>query len=80
MTIPRGGRGPRVNPTKMRALRYEAGMSQHDLAAAAGVDISTINRLENGRRQRPHPRITRAIAEAVGAKFADITLLDEVPA
>ncbi len=33
----------------LRQLRLERGMSQKELAAKAGVDTKTINRIENGR-------------------------------
>jgi transcriptional regulator with XRE-family HTH domain len=36
---------------KMRELRLEKGMSQLDLAQETGLDLTTINELENGHRE-----------------------------
>lgn len=56
-----------------RGARAIAGLSQAELAAAAGVGLSTISQFEAGRRA-PHPHnrdaIKRALA-AIGVEFAE---------
>jgi DNA-binding XRE family transcriptional regulator len=34
--------------SRMKQLRIDAGISQDDLAKAAGIDRKTVNRIENG--------------------------------
>jgi transcriptional regulator with XRE-family HTH domain len=58
--------------TKLEPLRRRRGMSQFDLAAAAGVSISTIYKLEHGRAERVRPKNARLIAEALGVAPEEI--------
>ncbi|MDP9257805.1 MAG: helix-turn-helix domain-containing protein [Actinomycetota bacterium] len=44
----------------IRGLRHERGLTQRDVAAAAGVDFSYISKLENGRL--PHTPSAKTIA------------------
>ena len=53
-------------------LRLNAGLSQKDLAARAGVTVDTISRLETGRGTRPYPSTRKKIADALGAAIADV--------
>jgi transcriptional regulator with XRE-family HTH domain len=57
---------------RLRALRLNAGLSQKDLAARAGVSEHTIKRLEGGHRKRPYPSTRRRIAAALGVAIADV--------
>ena len=41
----------RLFAKKMRALRIEKGMTQLELSQETGLDLTTINELENGRRE-----------------------------
>jgi DNA-binding transcriptional regulator YiaG len=44
---------PTINPAEIRDLRRELGVSQYQLAAASGVYVGTISRIENGSDHRP---------------------------
>jgi transcriptional regulator with XRE-family HTH domain len=46
-------------------------MTQEDLAAAAGVSVGTISRLEKGLRP-PRPHTMREIARVLGVRIGDI--------
>jgi transcriptional regulator with XRE-family HTH domain len=48
----------------LRVARARAGMSQRELAAAAGVQQSTIARIESGTRQPSLPVLARILAAA----------------
>jgi transcriptional regulator with XRE-family HTH domain len=58
--------------TKLEQLRRRRGMSQFDLAATAGVSISTIYKLEHGRAERVRPKNARLIAEALSVAPEDV--------
>lgn len=49
----------------LRRLRELRALSQRDLAALAGMSVTTVNRLELGRR-RPQQRTVRKLAQALG--------------
>lgn len=61
-------------------MRIEAGLTQSDLADRAGVDSSTLSRLENGVRTHPAPRITRNLAEALGVPLTALLAVEHVGA
>lgn len=46
----------------LRQARAKKGLSQRDLAAAAGVPASTIAKIESGHRQPTHPTLARILA------------------
>lgn len=46
-------------------IRRLAGLSQREVAEAAGIARETVNAIESG-RQRPRPRTAEAIALALG--------------
>lgn len=46
----------------LRVARAKKGLSQRDLAAAAGVPASTIAKIESGHRQPTHPTLARILA------------------
>lgn len=48
----------------LRAARAQAGMSQRELAAAAGIPASSIARIETGARQPSLPVLLRLLAAA----------------
>lgn len=51
---------------RIRATRKRRVMSQAELAAAAGVALITINRLENGKGEpEPRPSTIRNVAKAL---------------
>ena len=47
--------------------------SQVSLAAAAGIDAATLNRIERGRIKNPQETTLKAIARALGVTLRDIT-------
>ena len=57
--------------TTLRRLRHARGLSQRGLAAAASVNVTTINRLELDRRAVPTAPTRAAIAAALGTSVGD---------
>lgn len=55
----------------IRRLRELRALSQRELAAKAGLDTATINRIELG-KQRPMPRTIRKLAEALGVTTEEL--------
>lgn len=53
---------------QLRRLREQNALSRKDLAEIAGVDESTIYRLENGRSRKAMPRTVRQLAKALGVE------------
>jgi DNA-binding SARP family transcriptional activator/DNA-binding XRE family transcriptional regulator len=58
--------------THIRARRVSAGLTQQQLADAAGVGVSTVRDLEQGRTHRPHPRSLHAISSALNISAEEI--------
>src|SRR5215472_13100700 len=58
-------------PEVLRQRRAERGMSQRDLATAAGVDVRQIRRYEAG-EQQPLLSVAVAIADALGISVAEL--------
>ena len=56
---------------KIRELRNQAGMTQTDLATAAGLTQSHISRLENAEHSATHLTLTK-IAKALGVEVGDL--------
>jgi transcriptional regulator with XRE-family HTH domain len=56
---------------RLRSLRQDRALSQRDLAALAGVTLSTINRLEVG-HQSAYPVTVRKLAKALGVTPRDL--------
>lgn len=51
--------------TSLEILRRRRLLTQAELAKAAGVGVSTIYLIENGKRRSLRPRVMRAIAQAL---------------
>ena len=49
----------------LRQHRERAGLSQEELAAAAGLSVRAVSDMERGRTSRPHGRSVRMLAEAL---------------
>jgi transcriptional regulator with XRE-family HTH domain len=49
----------------IRRLRELRALSQRELAALAGLSVTTVNRIETG-QHKPMPRTVRKLAEALG--------------
>lgn len=60
----------------LRRLRELRALSQRELAACAGLSVTTVNRIE-GSRHKPMPRTVRKLAEALGVSPEE--LLTEQP-
>ena len=65
-----------VDTTKLRRLRREAALSQHELADRAGTTQETISRLERG-HHAARGRTLRKLAEALGVKPRELMKGDE---
>lgn len=57
---------------KLKRLRDQRALSLTDLAQITGLSRVTINRIENG-KQKPMPRTTRKLAEALGVRVEELT-------
>lgn len=53
-------------------LRTEKQMSMRELALKAGVDVSSVSRVESGKRQKAAPAFLRAIAPVLGVDYGDL--------
>ena len=62
----------RTNGASIRAIREPLGMKQHELADAAGISRSHMNKIEQDVEQ-PSPAVIRKIADALGVPLAAIT-------
>ena len=56
----------------LRGLRKQAGLSQRELAAQAGIDFTYLSKIENGRVDPPGEATMRAIARALGVDAEDL--------
>jgi transcriptional regulator with XRE-family HTH domain/tetratricopeptide (TPR) repeat protein len=61
-----GGFGP-----LLRSRRQAAGLTQEELAAAAGLSARTVGDLERGSTGRPYPKTVALLADALGLDEAD---------
>ena len=57
----------RVDGIRLRRLRRERALSQHDLSRMTGVAFATISRLETG-KQDAQPQTIRKLAEALSVE------------
>jgi transcriptional regulator with XRE-family HTH domain len=58
-------------PAKLRKLRTDAALSQHELAKMAGLAYSTVNKIENSKEQ-PRPKTLRALARALKVNHREL--------
>ncbi|MEV7445688.1 helix-turn-helix domain-containing protein [Streptomyces sp. NPDC091204] len=63
--------------TLLHALRRRAGLSQEDLAHAAGVSVRGLSYLEKGRSRGPQRRTVQALATALGLDAAGARELED---
>lgn len=56
---------------RVRRLRKEKGLYQHELAARAGVSAQTVRNIEAGRKE-PEARTLRGIAKGLGVSFSEL--------
>ena len=62
---------------RLREARQRAVMTQAELAAAAGVGLNTVNRLENDAIDNPRPGTVRRLAAALGVDPAWLLFGDD---
>src|SRR5437868_10406167 len=62
-------RGLPLISQRMRELRQAAGKSQQQLATDAGLSISVVTRIEQGKNDDPRVSTIMAIAEALGTSI-----------
>ncbi|MFD3720143.1 helix-turn-helix domain-containing protein [Streptomyces sp. NPDC058674] len=63
--------------TLLHALRRRAGLSQEDLAHAAGMSVRGLSYLEKGRSRGPQRRTVQALAKALGLDAAGARELED---
>lgn len=51
---------------RLRHYRTQRGLTQEELAEAAGLTVRGVGALERGERRSPHPHTVRCLAEALG--------------
>lgn len=75
MIAPRRRR--RINPYALRAHRRASGERQLDIAEVAGLDHTTISRLERGERQTLPMDVIGRIADHFGVPVSALYLADD---
>ena len=60
---------------QLRALRLERRLNQKELAAAAGIDVTYLSKLENARLEPPAEETIRRLAAALGTEPTELLLL-----
>ncbi|MDT4995298.1 MAG: hypothetical protein QOH97_5190 [Actinoplanes sp.] len=65
---------------RMRAYRADKGLTQTELATAAGLSKTYISELESGAGRRPSGNVLLRIADALGVTIADILGRSVTPA
>jgi transcriptional regulator with XRE-family HTH domain len=66
---------------RLRALREAAGLSQQEVATRAGISLSVVFQLEQGKRKDPKLSTLVALAEALGTDVGKLALeLTQPPA
>ncbi len=64
--------------TRLKEFRLAAGLSQQDLAVRAGLSLSAIAGIENGRVPTPRLDTCRAIAAALSAALCRTITTDDI--
>lgn len=70
------GRLRGFDPARLRTARAALGMTQEQLAIRTGVTRSVITSWEAG-KNAPDPRRAKVLAELLGTRIADLTVLEE---
>jgi DNA-binding SARP family transcriptional activator/tetratricopeptide (TPR) repeat protein/DNA-binding XRE family transcriptional regulator len=69
--------GSRTFGAQLRAYRRRVGLSQRELAERAGLGVTTVRDLEQGRTRQPQPPSVRALAAALGLDGHEAAALRE---
>jgi transcriptional regulator with XRE-family HTH domain len=75
--IRRPASGIAIDIRRLIRLRHQRSWSRADLAAAAGLSVSMIGKIENRERQ-PGTGTLRSICAALGCDISELLLLREV--
>jgi len=65
---------------RLRQFRERARKTQEEVAAAAGLSVATVRKIETGAVTEPGYFTVLAIASAIGASIADLAELAATPA
>lgn len=60
---------------RLRALRLEQRLNQKEVAAAAGIDVTYLSKVENGRLEPPAEGTIRRLAAALSVEPTELLLL-----
>ncbi len=60
---------------RLRALRLERRLNQKELASAAGIDVTYLSKLENGRLEPPAEDTIRRLARVLEVEPTELLLL-----
>src|SRR5438445_13446452 len=60
---------------RLRALRLERRLNQKEVAAAAGIDVTYLSKLENARLEPPAEETIRRLAAALEVEPTELLLL-----
>lgn len=60
---------------RLRALRLGQRLNQKELAAAAGIDVTYLSKLENGRLEPPAEVTIRRLSQALAVEPTELLLL-----
>jgi transcriptional regulator with XRE-family HTH domain len=58
---------------RLKRLREAAGLSQQDLAVRAGLSVSVVSQIEQGRKADPRMTTVLFLAEALGVGVQELT-------
>ena len=75
-----GGRPASQFGSLVRAYRHEAGLTQRELAAKAGLSVAALRDFEQSRRRRPRPSSVTALGSALGLSPDQSTSLSRAAA
>ena len=62
----------------IRAIREAQGLSQKEVAEAAGIDQSYLSMIESGQRRNPGMRIVSRLAQALQKPLTDLFWTEEL--
>jgi transcriptional regulator with XRE-family HTH domain len=66
----------KIDTTRMKRARLEAGLSLRALAKKTGLAHTTVLSIESGKRE-PFPATVKTVADAIGVTVAELMIWDE---
>jgi transcriptional regulator with XRE-family HTH domain len=70
---------PMAFKERLKALRTAAGLTQMQLATAAGLTLSSVTQMEAGKVANPRLDTLQALAKALGCSLDDLGRNDDPP-